>query len=157
MGPRFERRGSFRVMGVEDDASQIEGVDPAFHDLWMNRYMACHALVQPLSTDGAHYGVWFGTRGTDISRGTYLAGMSVDGAPPMPHGWVTRDVPAAEYAVFETTLADVGDATEYALTQWLPESEYELDPLKPRFDLMPPETTGQESPMSVWTPVRSRE
>jgi predicted transcriptional regulator YdeE len=74
-----------------------------------------------------------------------------------PIGWVIREVPAAQYAVFETTLADVGDATEYALDEWLPDSNYKYDGVKPRFDLMPPDTTGQESPVSVWIPVRRRE
>lgn len=156
MEPRFERRDAFRVLGVEDDAYKIEGVDPGFHDLWMNRFMSRHDDVRPHSTDGAYYAVWFGTTETDLSQGTHLAGMAVQGDPPVPDGWVIRDVPAAEYAVFDSTLGDVGDATEDALTRWLPGSEYELDGPKPRFDLMPPETTGQDSPVSVWIPVRRK-
>ncbi|NQT52299.1 GyrI-like domain-containing protein [bacterium] len=153
MEPRFETRGAFRVLGVEDDACNIEEADPGFHDLWMNRFMSRHDVVQPHSTDGAYYAVWFGTQGADISQGKHLAGMAVREGTPVPDGWVVRDVPAAEYAVFESTLADVGDATEHALLRWLPDSDYELDVPKPRFDLMPPDTTGPESPVSVWIPV----
>jgi predicted transcriptional regulator YdeE len=43
--------------------------------------------------------------------------MAVRDGAKAPDGWVIRDVPAAEYTVFETTLRDVGDATEYALSQ----------------------------------------
>lgn len=156
MGPRFETRGAFRVLGIEDDACKIEKVDPGFHDLWMNRYMSKHDVVKSYSTDGAHYAVWFGTTRTDIGRGKYLAGMAVRNDATVPDGWIIRDVPAARYAVFETTLRDVGNATEYALHRWLPLSEYELDTPKPRFDLMPPDTTGQKSPVSVWIPVRRK-
>jgi len=154
--PRFEKRDAFRVLGVEDEAKNMEEVDPGFHDLWMNRFMSRHDEVQPHSIDGACYAVWFGTNEIDLSQGTHLAGMSIAGKPPVPDGWVLRDVPAAEYAVFETTLRDVGDATEYGLSQWLPKSDYERDFPKPRFDLMPSDTTGQDSPVSVWIPMRRK-
>ena len=154
--PRFEKREAFRVLGVEDDAKNMEEVDPGFHNLWMNRFMSRHDEVQPHSIDGAYYAVWFGTNETDLSQGTHLAGMAISGNPPVPDGWVIRAVPAAEYAVFESTLGDVGNATFYGLTQWLPKSDYERDFPKPRFDLMPPDTTGQDSPVSVWIPVRRK-
>ena len=82
--------------------------------------------------------------------------MAVQGDPPIPDGWIVREVPAAVYAVFETTLRDVGSATEHGLIRWLPKSGYELDSPKPRFDLMPPDTTGPDSPVSVWIPVRKK-
>jgi predicted transcriptional regulator YdeE len=157
MEPRFETRGAFTVLGVEEDALKIEEVDPGFQDLWMNRFMSRHGEVHPYSTDGAYYAVWFGTRGTDISVGKYLAGMAVGADAKVPESWVRREVPAAAYAVFETTLRDVGDATDYALRQWLPNPGWELDAAKPRFDLMPPDVQGPESPVSVWIPVRRKE
>jgi predicted transcriptional regulator YdeE len=156
MEPRFETRTAFRLVGVEDDAWKIEEVDPGFHDLWMNRFMAHHVDVQPYSIDGAYYAVWYNTTESDISRGTYLAGMAVREEAPVPAGWVSREVPAADYAVFETTLADVGAATYQALARWLPGSGYELDVPKPRFDLMPPDTAGQASRAWVWIPVRKK-
>jgi predicted transcriptional regulator YdeE len=152
---RFEKREAFRVLGVEDDAKNMEEVDPGFHNLWMNRFMSRHDEVRPHSPDGAYYAVWFGTE-DDLSQGTYLAGMAVENCPPAPEGWVIKDVPAAEYAVFESTLRDVGDATYYGLNEWLPKSGCERDFPKPRFDLMPPGTTGQDSPVSVWIPVRQK-
>lgn len=154
--PRFEKRQAFQVLGVEDDAKNMEDVDPGFQDLWMNRFMSRHDEVQPHSIDGYYYAVWFGTNETDLSQGTHLAGMAISGNPPAPDGWVIRVVPAAEYAVFDSTLRDVGNATSYALTQWLPVSEYERDLTKPRFDSMPPDTIGQDSPVSVWIPVRRK-
>jgi len=156
MEPRFEERGLFQVLGVQDDAYKIEEVDPGFYDLWMNRFMSRHDDVQPYSIDGAYYAVWYGYTETDFLKGKHLAGMAVRGDAETPDGWVIRDVPAAKYAVFETTLRDIGDATEYAQRQWLPGSDYELDTPKPRFDLMPPDTTTQESPVSVWIPVRKK-
>lgn len=154
--PKFKTRSHFRVLGVEDDAYKIDEVDPGFNDLWMNRFMSRHDEVACYSTDGTYYAVWFGAKGTDISVGKHLAGMAVTAAAEAPYGWVTRDVPAANYAVFRTTLRDVGSATEYAIDEWLPRSGYELDAGKPRFDLMPPGTTGPDSPVSVWIPVKAK-
>ncbi|UCH43591.1 MAG: GyrI-like domain-containing protein [Dehalococcoidales bacterium] len=157
MEPRLEKRDSFRVLGVEDDAYKIDEVDPGFSDLWMNRFMSRHDHdVQPYSIDGAYYAVWFDTTGIDISKGSYLAGMAVRDGTKVPDGWVSREVLEAEYAVFETTLRDVGDATEYALDQWSPWPDYELDDMKPRFDLMPPDTTGPWTPVTVWIPVKRK-
>jgi predicted transcriptional regulator YdeE len=154
--PRFEKRGAFRVLGVEDAAGNIEEVDPGFNELWMNRFMSRHDEIQPHSVDGAYYGVWFGTNGIDLTQGTYLAGMAVLGNPLLPDGWVIKTIPEAEYAVFESTLRDIGDATEYGLGRWMPNSDYERDFPKPRFDLMPPNTADQESRVSVWIPVRRK-
>ncbi len=156
MEPRFEERGPFQVLGVEDDAYKIEEVDPGFNDLWLNRFESRIDDVEPYSIDGSFYGVWSGFTETDILKGKCLAGMAVRADAKTLEGWVIKDVPAAKYAVFETTLRDIGDVTEYALKQWLPGSDYELDTPKPRFDFMPPDTTTQESPVSVWIPVRKK-
>lgn len=118
--------------------------------------MSRHDDVQPYNIDGAYYAVWFGCTETDFLRGKYLAGIAVRGDAKTPPGWVIRDIRAAKCALFETTLRDIGDATDYAQNQWLPGSDYELDTPKPRFDLTPPDTATQESPVSVWIPVRKR-
>ena len=157
MGPRFEERGPFQVLGVEDDAYKIEEVDPSFNDLWLNRFESQWNDVEPYSIDGACYGVWFGFTESNILRGTRLAGMAVRDGARIPEGWIIREITAANYAVFETTLRYTGDVTVYALSQWLSESDYELDTPKSRFDLMPPDTLTQESPVSVWIPVRKKE
>jgi predicted transcriptional regulator YdeE len=157
MEPHFEKRNAFRVLGVEDDACKMETTDPGFHDLWMNRFMSRHDDVQPHSTDQAYYGVWINTLPDGgFGDGRHLAAMAVGSDAPVPDGWVVREIPAAEYAVFDSNLRDVGDATEFALRHWLPNSDYEMDTPKPRFDFMPPDTVGPESPVSVWIPVRRR-
>jgi len=154
--PHFEHREAFRVLGVEAPAWHIDEVDPGFNDLWLNRFMAHHDQVQPHSADQAYYGVWFGTLPRDLSQGTHLAGMAIEGDPPVPDGWVIRDIPAADYAVFDSTLHHVGSATEFALWHWLPESEFAFDTTKPRFDWMPPDTAGPDSLTAVWIPVIHR-
>jgi hypothetical protein len=62
MEPRFVERGSFRVLGVEDDAYKIEEIDPDFNDLWLNWFESRWDDGEPYSIDGACYGVWSGSR-----------------------------------------------------------------------------------------------
>ena len=156
MEPRIEKKDAFHVLGVEDAAVKLDTEDPGLEDLWMNRFMAQQEEVTPHSTDGAHYGVFFHTSGTVLTGGRYLAGMAVKLSTVAPEGWVMRDIPAAEYAVFETTLREIGETSDEALSRWLPDSEFEQNTSKPRFDFHPPGTKGQDSPVSVWIPVRRR-
>ncbi len=156
MQPRIEKRDAFRVLGVEDDAAKLDTEDPGFENLWMKRFMSQYEEIGPHSTDGAHYGVFFNTSGTDLMGGRYLAGMAVELDAPVPKGWVTRDISAAEYAVFDTSLGDIGETSDNALSKWLPDSGFEQDTSKPRFDFHPPGTKGQDSPVSVWIPVKER-
>ncbi|GMQ79505.1 MAG: hypothetical protein BMS9Abin02_2102 [Anaerolineae bacterium] len=157
MKPRIEKKDAFRVLGVEDDAVKIDTEDPGFQDLWMNRFMSQHEEIKPHSTDGAHYGVFFNTSGTDLTGERYLAGMAVDLDTPAPEGWVTRDIPAAEYAVFDTSLREIGETSNKALSKWLPGSKFEQDTSIPRFDFHPPGTKGQDSLVSVWIPIKRRQ
>jgi len=154
--PRFVTLEAFEVVGVEDDANKIDDVDPVFCELWMNRFMAHEPEVRPQSPDGVCYGVWFGAQGTDISNGRYLAGMGAIEPAIVPEGWVKRTIPAARYAVFDATLDLIGETTEQGLDVWLPASGYQYDGDKLRLDYMGPDTTGPESPVSVWIPVVPR-
>lgn len=154
--PRFVTRDAFAVVGVEDDAYKIDAVDPGFYGLWMNRFMAHEPEIRSQSPDGVCYGVWFGAPSTDISSGRYLAGMAAVGPAIVPEGWVKRVIPAARYAVFASTLDLMGETTGQALDSWLPASDYAYDTGKPRLDYMGPDTSGPDSPVSVWIPVVPR-
>jgi predicted transcriptional regulator YdeE len=153
MEPQFRKREGFNVLGVEDEAHKIEDVDPGFRNLWMGRFMKLHDAIEPQSEDKCYYAVWLGTRGDDVRVGTHLAGMAVGAEPDVPEGCVVRRVPAAEYAVFETTLQEVGSTTAKAFREYFPSADCNPDLDKPRFDLMPSDTIDVDSPVSVWIPV----
>jgi predicted transcriptional regulator YdeE len=110
--------------------------------------------IMPYSLDKTHYGVCF--LDPQTSRQTrYLAGMIVDGSPDLPEedGWIIRTVLATKYAVFDTTLRDVGETWDKVLNEWLPKSGYRVDPRGAYLDCMPPGTTQPESPMTIWLPL----
>lgn len=58
----------------------------------------------------------------------YLAAVEVAGASDMPAGITVWEVPAATYAVFPTTLPEIGAAYDRIYGQWLPASGYQRAP-----------------------------
>jgi len=147
-------REAFTVLGVEEEFALIERDDPGFVKIWLERFEANHEQVRPLSLDKAYYGIFFYPSKQVGRPQRYLAGMRVVQIPETPADWVVREISAARYAVFETTLAQIGDTTDQAFARWLPGAGYEHDYPKPHFDFMPPEATRADSPVTVWIPIR---
>jgi AraC family transcriptional regulator len=54
--------------------------------------------------------------------------VEVESAEGMPEGIVVWEVPAATYAVFPTTLTEIGATYERMYGQWLPASGYQRAP-----------------------------
>ena len=156
--PAFQiiEREAFTVLGVEEEFALIERDDPGFVKIWLERFEVKHELVRSLSLDQAYYGIFFYAPERAGRPASYLAGMRVAHICETPADWVVREILAARYAVFETTLAQIGDATDHALAFWLPEAGYEHDYPRPHFDFMPPEATRADSPVTVWIPIRHR-
>jgi len=149
-------RDAFTVLGVEEEFTRIESDDPGFVKIWLERFEAKHELVRPLSIDKAYYGVFFYPPEQVGRPESYLAGMRVAQIPETPADWAVREIPAARYAVFETSLAQIGDTTDQALVRWLPEAGYEHDYPRPHFDFMPPEATRADSSVTMWIPIRRK-
>ena len=141
---------------MEEEFARIERDDPGFVKIWLDRFEAKHEQVQPLSLDKAYYGIFFYPPERVGRPERYLAGMRVAQIPATPEDRVVRVIPAARYAVFETTLAQIGDTTDQALVRWLPETGYEHDYPRPHFDFMLPEATRADSPVTVWIPIRPK-
>ena len=150
MGPTFLDRNAFTVMGVQEWFTQ-ETED--FEGIW-KRYMAHHDQSHPLSTDGAHYGVCFGSETEDAMD--YLAGMAVPAGTACLEGLVVRDVPAARDAVFECTVKTIRDTYEFIHHTWIGSSPYAFDHPKPDFEQYPPGTESGDSPVFIHIPVRER-
>jgi predicted transcriptional regulator YdeE len=151
MEPEFQDRAAFRVMGV---LVRVTPENEDFHDIWMNRFMARHDEIRPHSTDGACYGVGFASGQQGAMD--YLAGMAVGEVASVPEGLVVRDVPPARDAVFQCTVATIGQTFDAIFRQWLPASPYEPDPEQPGFERYPPNTTSGDSPVFLHIPVRER-
>jgi AraC family transcriptional regulator len=98
--PRIEHKDSFRVIGLSCRSTMRNNT---IHALWDDFNKVCGDLPFPVKP-GAALGVCFYEEVeemTDDTPFTYLAGMETEPDQEPPTGYVKRDVPAAEYAVFE--------------------------------------------------------
>ena len=73
-------------------------------------------------------------------------------------GVIALDIAAATYAVFQTTLGDIGSED---FSTWLAAEGLERDASKPHFDFHPPGTTeafngGEDPVISVWIPAKHK-
>jgi AraC family transcriptional regulator len=150
MEPKIVDRGAFKVMGVIGHfASAAENMD----SLW-DEYMSLDNRVKPLSTGVGHYGIYLGA---DHSKPLdYLVGRAVQDATGAPEGVEVREVPAAQYAVFECSFQAIGRTYGYIWGEWLPSSVYEQDVSKFGFDYFPPGTTDGDSPIEIWVPIKRK-
>jgi predicted transcriptional regulator YdeE len=149
MEPKFADREPFTVMGLQRSFTP-ENED--FEAIWKD-FMEYHDQIAPHSTDAAYYGVCFGTEDEHVME--YVAGMAVGPVDSVPEGLVVRQVPAAQDAVFECTVATIHDTYEHIFHEWLPPAPYEGDKA-PAFEHYPPNTTVGTSPVFIHIPVVSR-
>jgi predicted transcriptional regulator YdeE len=76
----------------------------------------------------------------------YIAGYRVTGADKVPGGMVAYEVPAGRFAVFTTTLPEIGDTFTNAYDVWLPEAglepsgELDIELYDERFDPQDPDS-----------------
>lgn len=151
---RYEliQRATITVGGVQRRFSAPDKEDPGFEDIWMNRFTPRWAEIESFCSDKGFYGVWFGDLGSESTD--YLAGMSVENLQGFPSDLVTRDVPAATYAVFECTVRTIGETYDAIFEEWPPGAAYERDLGAPHFEYYPPGTSSQDSPVFIHVPVR---
>jgi len=151
MEPRLVQREAATIIGV---ALVGNPKTTDFHDFWMNRFMPREPQIKPLSLDGAYYEAFFCAG--DPEHVEMMAGMAVSPDATPPDGLVKRELAATTYAVFDCTVGTIG-ATWADIEQWLTESTYEYDRERQGdFELYPPDTKDQDSPVEIYVPVRAR-
>ena len=149
MQPKIVQRDAFCVLGLQE---RFTPETEDFEGIWQ-RFMQYHDRIQPHSTDGAFYGVCFGTE--DRKAMDYVAGMAVAPGTECPDGLVLREVPAARDAVFECTVATIRETYEHIHHAWIAGSPYVLDEPRQSFEHYPPDTDSGDSPVSIHVPVRA--
>lgn len=151
MEPRIVEKEAFWVMGVGVRGNPMQ-LD--YGDIWGRQFGPFAPALMGLSTDGACYGVYFGTGEQGIVD--MIAGVAVAADAPVVEGLVKRELPASTYAVFECRMAEIGQTWGYIEGQWKPASEYEGNPEGGCFELF---TTGDNSPNApvvIYTAVRKK-
>jgi len=61
----------------------------------------------------------------DDDRMDYVIGMALEDGVEVPEDWHRCEIPAGEYAVFETTLPKLGETWGYSI-KWMEERGYTI-------------------------------
>ena len=108
MNPRIVTKEAFTVVGIPITTAPKSNAIPQLWQQQGERLMEVKHLAEPNTA----YGV---IEMTDMAAGvlTYMAAMSVTKAGDIPDGMSSWAIPAATYAVVDTTLPDIGKAFDY--------------------------------------------
>jgi len=153
--PTIKHKEGFRVVGISCQNTMKNNNIP---NLWNSfNFQVCGnvaAAVQGVAL-GICYYVDFAEMNEDTPF-TYLAGVEYPNDLPVPEGLESREVPAAEYAVFEHvgSLDTLNETYKAIYNNWLPDSEYrrratddfELYDKRFKYGL-------EDSVMEIWVPI----
>lgn len=153
--PQIRRKAAFTVMGL---AGQFTMENNTIHLLWDDFNRRDKEI--PNAIHDAAIGVCYHDDNYSPEKSfTYMAGFAVSKVEEIPAGMSVRDLPEGEYAVFEHkgALDSLSATYDMIYREWLPSSEYELDPrddfelYDERFDYGKP-----ESILEIWIPIKKK-
>ncbi|GAB3437131.1 GyrI-like domain-containing protein [Flindersiella endophytica] len=145
--PTITTLPAFAVVGMKLRGT---GDKNEFPRLW-DRFMPRSGEIKDLSSPRIAYGV---IRGYDPATGQfdYLAGFGVDSADAVPEDMEAWNIPTQTYAVFATTLPEVGLTFEAAY-KWLEQSSYVRDD-GPEFERYAEDFSEASPRLEVCIPVQ---
>jgi nitroreductase/predicted transcriptional regulator YdeE len=145
----FVERGSFTVVGA---ASTGQLGQFNYAEIWEKQYMPLDALLKPHSVDGGCYGV-------TLSEGDhliYLAGVAAANLPELPKGAVQRQIPGANFAVFDCVFSTMAATVQEIYGQWFYTSDKELDTGAVPFEYYLSSSGEDEMRVQLYIPVKSK-
>ncbi len=152
MKPTISSRESFTIMGTSCRMTPSEETGENYAKIWSD-FEQYNEQLKQISTDGKYYGATFPTNQPGLID--YITAMvAPDGSEAIDEGLVVRKVPAAQYAVFECPVEQIGPTYQYIMSKWLPASPYTISPSAPSFEEYPAE--GQNGPVCIYIPVSKK-
>lgn len=150
MNPQIVKKDAFTVVGVRISTKPKSN---EITQLWQ-RHGERLSEVQHVAEPNAAYGVM---ETTDMEAGVleYMAGMAVTKVDDVREGMSSWEIPAATYAVVETTLPEIGQAFDFLHGEWIPASHYDHGG-SPEFEYYGPDFSPHDpaSKLSVYIPVK---
>lgn len=125
--PVIKQKDGFRVVGISSQNTMKNNNIP---NLWNDFNQKVCGTVKDVINPGVALGICFFVDCAEMNEDTpftYLAGMEYSKDMPVPEGLEFRDVPTADYAVFEHhgSLDTLSDTYNSIYSSWLPNSEYQ--------------------------------
>lgn len=113
MEPQFVTKPAFTVVGLKIRTTPMNPAIPSLWDQFAPRIDEITNLAEPQVSYGLidHFAE---------NQLDYMAGCSVLHLDVLPVGMTSWEVPASTYAVFQTTLATIGETFGYIYGVWFP-------------------------------------
>ena len=144
-------RDAFTIMGIQTRITSADQKNPETYTKIWDAFEPYRTQLRPISTGWQLLGVTFATDKKDTFD--YFAGMAVhsDAKVPDPN-LVTRNIPAAKYAVFKCASQDMGKTYQYIYSEWLPGSRYKIDKNASCFEQYAPRE-WMNRPVYIYIPI----
>ncbi|HZK75755.1 MAG TPA: GyrI-like domain-containing protein [Candidatus Kapabacteria bacterium] len=155
--PAFRNKGAFKIVGIERYTSN--GI-PAIREAWAEFGKRSQEIKH--TTGQAAYGIEDYSRDFDMNKGGfpkyyYIAGLEVDSLADIPVGMKSKEIPAADYAVFTYNgpIDGLPKFFGYIYAEWMPKSGYSMDPkLSLDFEYYPERVMDMNAAkIEIWVPV----
>jgi len=152
MQPEFVTKPAFTVVGLRLHTKPMAREIPELRGQFGPQMDAVQQVAEP----GVCYGL-MDQPAQAPGQLDYMAGAAVVEAVDLPAGRTSWHVPANTYAVFETTLPEIGDTFGYIYNLWLPGSGYQ-QAAAPHFERYPATFTPDDpaSTFSIYIPVEKK-
>ena len=149
MQPHFVTKPAFTVVGL---LIHTKPMTPEIPQLW-DKFVPRMAEIQHEAEPHVSYGVM--AHNEAMSQLDYMAGNAVNQVDELPTGLSRWDIPANTYAVFETTIATIGETFGYIFNNWLPTAAYQ--PVNaPYFERYGEDFSPDHPTLSIYIPVEQK-
>lgn len=149
MQPQIVTKPAFTVVGLRLHTKPMAPEIPALWDQLVPRMDEIRHIAEP----HVSYGLMMHNR--EMTELTYMAGNAVTQVDEVPAGMSRWDIPANTYAVFEATLATIGQVFGYIYNTWLPTADYKpVD--APYFERYGENFSPDNPVLSIYIPVAKK-
>ena len=140
-------------LGVEQRFTS-DTEDPGYSNLWFNKFMPKESEFGKHKIDDSYYALVL-NNSTDGSW-TYMPCVRINEIQAIPEGMVLRELAAAQFLEFETTVADIGQKWGQ-IEEWLKNNnQYSQKAGMHSYEFYPPNTTRPESKVMIYIPIEER-
>jgi predicted transcriptional regulator YdeE len=133
--------------------ARVRPMSPQIPKLWDDFLRRMNEIAYRAESD-VSLGV-MGHWDQQLNQFDYQAGVVVNDARSVPSGMVRWEIPGGEYAVFDATLATIGDVFESVPTALYERGYEQID--GPTVERYGPDFAQPQQPLQVWVPVQRRQ
>ncbi len=155
--PVFKTREAFTIVGIERyTANGIPDIRDAWHEFGNRSAEITNAVAE------VAFGIEDYSRDFEMNQGGfpkyyYIAGLEVNSTANIPEGMKSKEIPAANYAVFsyQGPLDGLHNFFGFIYGEWMPQSGYSMDPkLSLDFERYPDRIMDMNAAtLEIWVPI----